>query len=118
MTYVRQMGESRGSLASGRRRRSRVRINKGRALFALAVLIGAIACFTGLVFASDEQTAPVMYKEVTVKPGDTLWKLARQHQDAAGMGVRELVDVLKEVNDLEDSLLIPGQTVRIPLQHR
>jgi nucleoid-associated protein YgaU len=47
-----------------------------------------------------------------VQPGDTLWSIAA---DVAGTGdVREVVDLIQELNGLQDAVLMPGQVLELP----
>ncbi len=48
-------------------------------------------------------------KTYTVRPGDTLWKIANMHQ----VGLSELINANKQVPN--PSLIYPGQTINIPI---
>lgn len=56
------------------------------------------------------------YVEVTVKPGDTLWRLAREH-GPQGRDIRETVDRIRTVNGLHQRAgLVPGERLLIPVR--
>ena len=50
---------------------------------------------------------------VVVQEGDTVWSIAG---DLAGNGqdVRIVVDAIEELNDLEGSVVVPGQVLELP----
>ncbi|WNC12425.1 LysM peptidoglycan-binding domain-containing protein [Brevibacillus brevis] len=98
----------------GEVRRSRFGITRGQALLFLISFSLFFYLLTELVFASGaEETLPV--KEVTVRAGDSIWKLAVRYQEEAQMDVKELVAAIQEVNDLDSVVIYPGQTLRIPV---
>lgn len=107
-------------------RRGRLGITRGQAILFLLSLALFFYLLTELVFASaakgsaDLPEAPaqvesVMEVEVTVVPGDSLWKLASLYKNEAEPDIRVLVQKIKEINGLDDVIIYPGQTLRIPL---
>ncbi|MGQ7277130.1 MULTISPECIES: cell division suppressor protein YneA [Brevibacillus] len=95
-------------------RRSRIGVTRGQALVFFVVFSLFFYFLTELVFAS-ESASVVPVKEVTVQPGDSLWKIAVQYQDEAGMEVRELVYAIKKMNRLDNSNIYPGQRLAVPV---
>ncbi len=53
------------------------------------------------------------FSTVTVRPGDTLWRLASSHTPSGG-DVQETVDRIAAANRLSNSTLNPGERIRIP----
>lgn len=49
-----------------------------------------------------------------VSAGDTLWDIAAAHTDPAD-DVRRTVFEIRRVNDLDESVIHPGQVLRIPV---
>jgi LysM repeat protein len=47
-----------------------------------------------------------------VQPGDTLWSIARSVAGEAD--VRDVVDEIQRLNDLEGTTLVPGQVLELP----
>jgi LysM repeat protein len=97
-------------------RKGRIGITRGQALIFLLAFSLFFYLLTELVFASEVQQQEIPSKLVTVQPGDSLWKLASRHQEAAGMDVQELVGAIMELNNLDSVIIYPGQNIRIPLQ--
>ncbi len=52
--------------------------------------------------------------EINVREGDTLWGIARSHS-IEGVSTYDLVEWLYEQNELSNSCLTPGQTLRVPV---
>ncbi len=60
----------------------------------------------GLTRRADERIASADVLDYRVRRGDSLWKIARAH------GIT--VDLLKQQNDIRDSQIYAGQTIRVP----
>lgn len=113
---------ARRSLERRRRRRAGVFFPTLRrehigAAFTLLVLLGALAAM-GWRVASDLQapatTAPVAFTTIRVRPGDTLWVVARRY-GPAGLDTPARIEALLRANRLpNDAVLAPGQTLRVP----
>lgn len=95
-----------------------------RAALLAGVLFGACIIVLGLGAVLDGQIAGLFasgadegrYVEVTVKPGDTLWRLAREH-GPQGRDIRETVDRIRTVNGLHQRAgLVPGERLLIPVR--
>lgn len=76
-------------------------------LFA-AVLAGVLAIGPA-VNAAPEAGEPV---EVVVRPGDTLWSVARRHDPAQDPLV--MAEEIRKLNGLPDYTVHPGQTLKLP----
>jgi len=55
---------------------------------------------------------PARYGRVVVSQGDTLWSIA---QARSGGDPRARVDQIMRINNLTSPTLVPGQTLRIPI---
>lgn len=97
---------------------------RGRLLVTLLVTLlvaGAVAAAGGAVLgsgagpvaAAPRGAAPV--HEVTVLPGDTLWRIAA---GVAGPGsdVRDVIAEIRELNGLATSGVVAGQQILVPAQ--
>lgn len=85
------------------------------ALISLGIMI-YIACFTGYVHASLKKmdTETLKYELIQVKQGETLWKIADRYNERYGTSLIKMLDLIYEVNNLESSMIHPGQTLKIP----
>jgi LysM repeat protein len=73
-----------------------------------ALFLGATSVATGESGGAEEPTRVVM-----VGQGDTLWAIASA---AAGDGdVRDMMHEIKELNALDSSMLVSGQTLFVPV---
>jgi Tfp pilus assembly protein FimV len=52
-------------------------------------------------------------RSVVVEPGDTVWSIAGEVA-GPGQDVRTVVDAIEELNDLEGSVVVPGQVLELP----
>ena len=53
--------------------------------------------------------------EVTVKEKDTLWAIAKEH-NTPDKDIRKTIYRIKELNDLEELYIYPGQELIIPVK--
>ena len=82
------------------------------AVLTLAVGVAIGSWLGPLIAGGDGDLRLAGVQSVVVQPGDTLWSIAA---DAAGTGdVRAVVDRIQELNDLHDTVLIPGQVLELP----
>ena len=54
------------------------------------------------------------YKEVYVRPGDTIWSIAKEHY-GNDIDVREGIYMIKECTGIESSSLTVGQVLLVPV---
>lgn len=54
----------------------------------------------------------VEYQEYTVVQGDTLWSIASENKKT-GQDIREYIYELREINNMNDCLIYPNQTITI-----
>lgn len=96
--------------------KKRVRIaNRKKFITRTALLLFLCFCLVSiplnLIRADGFQERP--YKEITVRPGDTLWDIAKSED--TGRDLREVVFEIDKVNGLSGRMIQPGETLRIPL---
>lgn len=84
---------------------------------ALAVVLVACAIST---FVSNARHAEAQraigaseVQTIRVAPGDTLWKIAEQHE-VPGTTTSDVIEWIKEYNGLSSSALVPGQSIVTP----
>lgn len=86
--------------------------------YVLAVFAASVAAVLLIMSHGFSKTlTPVVeeYKEVVVRDGDTLWQIAGQHR-GPGTDTRRMVDRIREVNELSNAVVRPGQVLKIPLE--
>lgn len=87
-------------------------------LAGLAVAMVVCFVFGALVHAwsgNDEVQAATAQpnEQIVVLPGDTLWNIAEEHAPR-GSNIRQYIQKLKRVNDLDDSPIHAGQILILP----
>jgi nucleoid-associated protein YgaU len=99
---------------------ARVRLTRrGCRLVTALALVGAVALGSSIATfvdggdGGDGSLRLAGGSSVVVRPGDTVWSIAGE---VAGteQDVRVVVDVIEELNDLEASVVVPGQVLRLP----
>lgn len=63
---------------------------------------------------SDEPRLTIDYR---VRSGDTLWEIAAEHGPDGG-DVREVIEAIRRSNDVDGSVIHPGQVLQIPVASR
>lgn len=98
--------------------RPRLRLTRrGRVVVFTAALLFVLACgmlFTSSSTATDEGGAEPRTERIVVGSGETLWDVAAERTEG-DQDVRELMATIKEINDLDSSMLMAGQELFIPV---
>ncbi|WP_394942198.1 LysM peptidoglycan-binding domain-containing protein [Psychromicrobium sp. YIM B11713] len=86
-------------------------------LFGLPLMLLAVAALVLLGFATTSAHAGVGSvgtgtAQVTVQAGDSIWSIAAAN--AADRDPREVVAEIVELNNLDSSVLLPGQQIFVP----
>ena len=85
-----------------------------RAIIILVIILCAILIFTKNTYSKVD----IEYKENYIYAGDTLWTIAKQesidNKYFKNKDIRNIVNELKEINNLQNSDLIEGEIIRIP----
>lgn len=109
-------------------RRSTVRLTRrGRVVvfaFALVVLFGIALIGARVAFAvGDGGEAGAGFRgtgsaahTMVVGDGDTLWDISAEAIEGTDASIREMEQTIKELNSLESSMLVAGQTLVIPTE--
>ena len=92
--------------------------NKKKFIRSILVVIGimiSIIFFTAGISYSHKE---VEYKQVSVSSGDTLWAIAKVEQEEniyyQGKDIRDIIQDIKKVNNLQTASLKVNQTLEIP----
>ena len=92
-------------------------------LFVAALALVAIVCFLVSTYnlrvtaienevLDKLQYAPV--EIVTVQPGDSLWKIAEDH-NVSGVSTTDIVHYVQKINHISSDSLVSGQLLKIPV---
>ena len=88
---------------------------RGRRVVSLiAVLVAGAALLTGGRAVADSPSPAVSVDSYTVGSGETLWSIASAFT-APGEDVRDTVDRLASLNGMEDSALVAGEQILVPV---
>ena len=92
-------------------------INKKKVLRNVIILLGVLISFL-LINNNAFSHQKAEYKLVYVSNGDTLWNIAKQEQEKnkyyEGKDIREIMENIKQVNNLSNSSLKTEQKLNIP----
>lgn len=92
----------------------RLRLTRRGRRLVLALALGCAVALGSLVEgAGDGGLQLAGERSVVVEPGDTVWSIAGEVA-GADQDVRTVVDAIEELNDLEGSVLVPGQVLELP----
>ncbi len=82
----------------------------------VTVLLTAVVLLLAVVFTTgaEADTAAPRTALHVVQPGDTLWDLASR-QTPAGGDVWATVDVIRDLNGLDNSMLFTGDQLVVPV---
>lgn len=83
-------------------------------VFALSALIAlAVSIFIGSSAQAGQQEAGLEVTTVTIADGETLWLHAKDIAEP-GEDIRDVVDLIKDLNNLHDSQVRAGQQLVLP----
>ncbi len=57
----------------------------------------------------------IIYRQITVSSGDTLWSLASEYNSSGVLEPKEYVDLIKEVNNLGSDKIMSGTHLVMPV---
>ncbi|HLS15512.1 MAG TPA: LysM peptidoglycan-binding domain-containing protein [Beutenbergiaceae bacterium] len=88
---------------------------RGRRVLIVLAFAAAVAVGAGLgVLFPAESTAPEQVQDVVVSQGESLWAIATSTA-APGQDVREVVEQIRTLNDLDGSTVVAGQRLSVPV---
>lgn len=93
------------------KKKVRMRRKVVSSIFLILIIGLTLSLFYGAVAGGSEQSS---YIKVTVQPGDTLWKIAKDNSIQNNKDVRCLIYEIRQVNNLQTATLMPGQIIKIP----
>ncbi len=95
-------------------------INHFRFIVFISILIFTLIIATNIILHIDKAYSSTYnynknYYEITIKKGDTLWQIAKDN-NSANKDIRRVVYEIKKFNRLSNSTIIPGNTIKIPIE--
>ncbi len=84
-------------------------------LIALMVMLTALSLGDIIKKSSVKGSMTCMYEEYRVKPGDTLWDIARGYIDNS-KDIRRYIYNIMANNNMKNSDIVPGQVILLPLK--
>ena len=94
------------------------RVNKRKFIRSTSITIGLIIFLILVLSNISFSHTEVIYKEIAVSSGDTLWSIARYEQNNndyfENRDVRDIIDEIKFLNNLSSSNLSIGNKLSIP----
>lgn len=88
---------------------------KKMTILVVAIII-YIVSFTGYVHAALNKSNIEydVYEIVKVKRGETLWNIADRYNDQFGISLVNMLDIIYDFNELDSTIIQPGQFIKIP----
>lgn len=83
-------------------------VNKARFITSMTVII----MFLVLIFSFTSAKENVVYEDYTVTSGETLWTIAAENKKA-DEDIREYIYELQQINNIDDCMIYPNQTIKI-----
>lgn len=93
------------------RRQQKLKAQRSRALLLMFILIFIISTIVFSLSANSADKHGV--KAITVKAGDTLWSIAKEHKPD-GIEISEYVYEISKNNGIGNSPIYVGQTIYVP----
>lgn len=92
----------------------RRRFNPSKFFRGIGLLIILTLTLTMFLKSSATGALQTNYKQVTVKRGDTIWKIARENKSNR-YDIEEAIYAIRQANKLKSTDLYPGQMLNIPV---
>lgn len=80
---------------------------------AMIFILGVILSSAAMLLVTSAE-APVVWKEITVKEGDTLWAIAKT-VSSESEDVRLKIHTIIDANSLAGAVIHPGETLKVPV---
>ncbi len=85
-------------------------------IYIILLLLTTLNVYTAFAYGKPEfKSKAIIVERVVVKPGDTLWKIAQKSSDDK-IDIREHIYEIQKINNIENSTIIPGDTLLVPIK--
>jgi LysM repeat protein len=91
---------------------TRTHVRRRRAALSAAFLVLVTVLLGPVGHAFQAEAAPRHPRRVVVRPGDTLWSIARRSEPASDP--RAVVDAIVAANGVQAGAVVPGQRLLVP----
>ncbi len=81
------------------------------------IILITVSCIMTATVITSYSNKEVTYKNVQVERGQTLWNIAKNYSGHE-KDPRKLVYQIKKINNIDNSILQPGQIIRIPINNK
>ena len=85
-------------------------VNLPRFIVSMTIIVCIISFVMSMLTNVVFSASPIKYNTITVSEGDTLWSIA----SALEGNIRENIYTIKEINNLESSMIYVGQEILVP----
>lgn len=82
---------------------------------AITVIILSIILLISVLSFKAMTEKEIYYKDIEIKNGQTLWQIA-ESEFGSDSNIRKYVYQIKQINNLKNSILSPGQVIKIPIE--
>lgn len=119
MFYYNQFAKQTYVLQGGKmmKKNKVIKINLKKFIRALVIVIGITILITFLATKSIYSYEKLKTKTIYTNKGDTLWNIALDEKENnkyyKDKNIREIVYDIKQINNMQDSIILPGETLKI-----
>ena len=85
-------------------------VNLPRFIVSMTIIVCIISFVMSMLTNVVFSASPIEYNTINVSEGDTLWSIA----SALEGNIRENIYTIKEINNLESSMIYVGQEILVP----
>ena len=119
MFYYNQFAKQTYVLQGGKmmKKNKVIKINLKKFIRALVIVIGITILITFLATKSIYSYEKLKTKTIYTNKGDTLWNIALDEKENnkyyKDKNIREIVYDIKQINNMQDSIILPGEALKI-----
>lgn len=87
-------------------------VNRKKFIRSIAILIFLLVGLFNISVAKSNKEAEII--DYTIAPGQTLWSIAKEYTPNT-KDIRETIHEIKDLNNMQDSSIYAGQTIKIKI---
>ncbi|MFO7814584.1 MAG: LysM peptidoglycan-binding domain-containing protein [Halanaerobiales bacterium] len=89
--------------------------SKLQIVLVISVILVSIIIIISILSLKVMTEKEVYYKDIEIKNGQTLWQIV-ENEFGSDSNIRKYVYQIKQINNLQNSNLSPGQVIKIPIE--